>query len=148
MRTGRTLTVFRWRPPHENLENPPRKFGGTPLPGPDQTHTPPPGTRPDTPPVNRMNDRRLWKYYLGQNFVSAGNKLRLNLTTLFKLLHLGNVHCNIFSQSRKYDGSFWVSEHCPLRTSDVLFKFYWLSRQVTQQIFVAKPSCSWKPQLH
>ena len=25
------------------------------------------------PPVNRMNDRRLWKYYLGQNFVSAGN---------------------------------------------------------------------------
>ena len=43
MRTGRTLTVFRWRPPRknwrppENLEDPPKnwttpqKFGGTPL---------------------------------------------------------------------------------------------------------------------
>ena len=28
------------------------------------------GTPP--PPVNRMNDRQVYKYYLGQNFVSAG----------------------------------------------------------------------------
>ena len=84
MHTGWMLTVFRWRTPpprkfggtppeklethphlrdqtRENWRHPPRKFGGTP-----------PGTR--HPPPCEQNDRRLWKYYLGQNFVSAGNE--------------------------------------------------------------------------
>ena len=70
MRTGRTLTVFRWRPPPrkigdtppKNLEEPPQKSGGPPW---DQTPR-----RDQTPPVNRMNDRRLWKYYLGHTNAS------------------------------------------------------------------------------
>ena len=77
MRTGQTLTVFRWRPPRkfggpppenwrtppkiwrnppknledppENLEEPPRKFGGTP---PYR----PPWTIPPPPPVDRITD--------------------------------------------------------------------------------------------
>ena len=86
MRTSRTLTVFRWRTPPENLEDPPkkyppRKFGGTPkkypppesleeppqkntppenLEEPPQKNTPPKfgGTPPKIPPpVNRMTDR-------------------------------------------------------------------------------------------
>ena len=32
-------------------------------------------TEADPPPVNRMNDRQVYKYYLGHNFVAAGNKL-------------------------------------------------------------------------
>ena len=62
MRTGRTLTVFRcrpprkfggtpppkiWRPP-ENLETPPRKFGGTP-PSENLETPPPPWTESQTP---------------------------------------------------------------------------------------------------
>ena len=74
MRTGRTLTVLRClvlTPP------PPKKIGD-----PQNWRTPPPknwrppGTRPPPP---------LWtewqtgvKYYLGQNFVSAGNKGNVN----------------------------------------------------------------------
>ena len=63
MRTGRTLTVFRWR-------TPPRKFGGTPHP-PENLEEPPPkipppkiwsasprkfgaDTPPAPPPVDRM----------------------------------------------------------------------------------------------
>ena len=89
MRSGRTLTVFRRPlPPRkigdpEKLETPqkigdtpqkigdppekletPRKIGDTPLknwrPPQDQTRHPP------------WTDTRLWKYYLGQNLVSAG----------------------------------------------------------------------------
>ena len=30
------------------------------------------------PPVNRMNDRQVLKYYLGHNFVAAGNKTSIN----------------------------------------------------------------------
>ena len=78
MRTGQTLTIF-WKletacPPPENLEQ-------APPPGSDQTHP---------PPVNRMNDRRLWKYYLGQNFVSAGKNITLATTSLqpVKILNL------------------------------------------------------------
>ena len=47
MRTGRTLTVFRWRsPPSKNWRPPaPRKFGGTPSP-----------ENLETPPVDRITD--------------------------------------------------------------------------------------------
>ena len=72
MRTSRTLTVFQWRPP-EKLETP-RKIGGIPpgnLEDPPNIWRNPPG--PDPPPCEQ-NHTRLWKYYLGQNFVSAGNK--------------------------------------------------------------------------
>ena len=56
-------------PPPENLEEPPpKKFGRTP-----PKNWRPPGTR--FPPVNRILDTRLWKYYLGQNFVSAGKNV-------------------------------------------------------------------------
>ena len=34
------------------------------------------------PPVNRILDTRLWKYYLGQNFVSAGNKGKIPCSTI------------------------------------------------------------------
>ena len=76
MHTGRTLTVFRWRNPPkiwrppENFEEPPSKIW---RPSPPKFGGTPPG--PDTPLVNRMNDRHLWKYYLGQNFVSAGKNI-------------------------------------------------------------------------
>ena len=55
MRTGRTLTVFRWRSPPENLEDPPKnwrtpqKFGGTP---PEKLETSLKNWRPL--PVNRI----------------------------------------------------------------------------------------------
>ena len=53
-------------PPKIWSRHPPPKFGAsTPL-GSDQT--PPGSDQTFPPPVNRMNDRRLWKYYLGQNF--------------------------------------------------------------------------------
>ena len=91
MRTGRTLTVFRkletppkiWsRHPPKNLEqapppkiwssrHPPRKFGaGTPPPPLPQKFG------ADTPhPPCEQNHTHVQKYYLGQNFVSAGNNL-------------------------------------------------------------------------
>ena len=36
-------------------------------------HAPTPGQTQPLPPVNRILDTRLWKYYLGHNFVAAGN---------------------------------------------------------------------------
>ena len=113
MRTGRTLTVF-WKletapppkiwsrhppenleqapppkiwssPPPQNLEQaPPQKFGAGTPPGSDQTHP---------PPVNRMNDRRLWKYYLGQNFVSAGNNAA-SAMIVAQIWRYNNTACN------------------------------------------------------
>ena len=62
--------------PPKKLEEPPQKIGGTP-------RTRPPRKFGGTPPVNRMNDRCLWKYYLGQNFVSAGNKINKVMTGTF-----------------------------------------------------------------
>ena len=63
MRTGRTLTVFRWRPRPKNLENPPEKLE-TP-----QKFGDPPGTRPDPPhpenleePPLPKNWRPPWKF--------------------------------------------------------------------------------------
>ena len=102
MHTGRTLTVFRWRTPPrkigdtprknlagttwkigdpQKIGGPPRKIGGTPS-----------GTRP--PPVNRMNDRRMWKYYLGQNFVSAGKKCLLSASNTSKYLVFYSERCS------------------------------------------------------
>ena len=66
MHTGRTLTVFRWRPPQKKFGDP-QKFGDPP----ENLEAPP--QKIGDPPCEQ-NDRRLWKYYLGQNFVSAGNK--------------------------------------------------------------------------
>ena len=73
MRTGRTLTVFRIP-----VETPPWKIGDPPTP--TQKIGDPPGTDLQgmlgyTPPPPLWTDRRLWKYYLGQNFVSAGKNV-------------------------------------------------------------------------
>ena len=100
MRTGRTLTVFRkiGDPPWKNWDPPPKNWRHTHPPPPRQTDLQgmlgyPPSwdwparhagipTHPllgltckacwDTPPPPPWTDTRLWKYYLGQNFVSAG----------------------------------------------------------------------------
>ena len=94
MRTGRTLTVFRKleTPPKIWSRHPPRKFeADTPPENLEQAppkknleQTPPPKIGADTPPKFGagtpppcgQNDTRFWKYYLGQNFVSAGNKTK------------------------------------------------------------------------
>ena len=102
MRTGRTLTVFRWRPPPqnleepppkiwrppENLEEPPTKIGDTPQkletppPPPKKNWRPPgsrtrhpPGTRTRHPPPREQNEwQTLVKILPWPNFVSAANK--------------------------------------------------------------------------
>ena len=99
MRTGWTLTVFRkletpppppkfgpdtplpknWTRPPQIWSRPPRKIGADP---PEKLEQTPPrkigADTPrkigaDTPPPCEQNHTRLWKYNLGQNFVSAGN---------------------------------------------------------------------------
>ena len=78
MRTGRTLTVFRWRAPPPKKYPPRKKYppqNTPPKKYPPQKNTPPPKLEQNlehTPPL--WTDTRLWKYYLGQNFVSAGNQ--------------------------------------------------------------------------
>ena len=58
MRTGRTLTVFRWRPPPKNWRTPPKNWRTPPRPDPPRKIGEPPEnwrTPPDqTPPVDRM----------------------------------------------------------------------------------------------
>ena len=76
-----------WRPPRKFgagtppkiWSRPPRKFGAGPPPKIWSRHppenleqAPPPKIWSRHPPL--WTDTRLWKYYLGQNFVSAGNK--------------------------------------------------------------------------
>ena len=110
MRTGRTLTVFRCLVPgggcipkesRNQKKIPPQKIGGSPL-TPPQIEDPPEKLEPPwdqtpprdwparhagipTPPPRGQNDTRLWKYYLGQNFVSAGKYASSPYFTLISL---------------------------------------------------------------
>ena len=85
MRTGRTLTVFRSLLFRGGVSGPGGclVWGGCLVPG---GYLPGPGGVPAwseggvpgqvlPPPPCGQNDTRLWKYYLGQNFVSAGKNL-------------------------------------------------------------------------
>ena len=64
----------RHTPPKIWSRHPPRKFEAAPPPKIWRRH-PPRKFGAGTPPL--WTDTRLWKYYLGQNFVSAGNNLQL-----------------------------------------------------------------------
>ena len=145
MRTGRTVTIFRWRTPPPNLEEPPlknwrpprkigdsrkigdplknwrppRKFGGTP-PKLETPGTPlgPPGTRPPTPSPRGHNDTRFWKYYLGQNFVSAGkNSNQPELA----------IHC--FAGKFRFDFKCLRIQKCLHANSDIFYAIFYLLRR-------------------
>ena len=78
----------RHTPPKIWSRHPPRKFGaGTPpkfgagTPPENLEQAPPPKIwSRHPPPVDRILDTRYWKYYLGQNFVSAGNNIDISFT--------------------------------------------------------------------
>ena len=80
MRTGRSLTVFRsllfpggvWSGGVSGLVP-----GGS---GPGGSGPGGEGVCWSGIPLCEQNDRQVWKYYLGQNFVSAGNELDLKVT--------------------------------------------------------------------
>ena len=78
MRTGRTLTVFRWRPPSpQKFQTPPRKFQ-TPPPRKFQT---PPLKISDTPPENFRHPPRKFQTPLVNRMTNRCKNITLAKTS-------------------------------------------------------------------
>ena len=124
MRTGRTLTVFRclvpgggggwvypqrkWKSPPEKLETP-KKLETPPKnwrPPWDQTRPPQDWLARNTHPTPPWTDRRLWKYYLGQNFVSAGDKRTITFWNMPQLILQPE---GLFSQKTRFRNTTGVT---------------------------------------
>ena len=130
----------------KSKKNPPPKKLGVPLnpPNPPKLKTPrkigdppknwrPPRTR--LPPPCGQNDTRLWKYYLGQNFVSAGNYNLMQGTWIRSLIWLetASFHWSINIKSIYKKAAFSVSEQLAARIHWWYLLSLWIWRSCMKQ---------------